>query len=70
MQYCIANKQKALEYGFMELTHISLNGKMVLNENELRLINEDIGEAAKAVQGDIMSYSEIKNYINESRQKK
>ena len=70
MKYCLASKQKALEYGFIELSHVTIADKMVLNENELRLLGEDIEEAAKAVQGDLMSYSQVINYINESKQKK
>lgn len=70
MKYCLASKQKVLEYGFIELSHVTIADKMVLNENELRLLGEDIEEAAKAVQGDLMSYSQVINYINESKQKK
>lgn len=68
MLYCIANKQKAIEHGFIEIAHTSVADKIVLNENELRKINDDIKKAAEALDGVLMSLAKVKEYITKANQ--
>ena len=38
--------------------------KMIVNENELRLVNQDIAEAARYLGGELLSESEVFNALN------
>ena len=37
---------------------------MIVNENELRLVNQDIAEAARYLGGELLSESEVFNELN------
>lgn len=65
MLYSIIDAALGEVYGFMPALHKTIvNGtKMVVNENELRLVNNDIEEAARTLNGVVMSQAEVVNEI-------
>lgn len=65
MLYSIIDAALCEVYGFKPALHKTIvNGtKMVVNENELRLVNNDIEEAARTLQGVVMSQAEVVNEI-------
>ena len=66
MLYAIINTKKGEEQGFLTLSHRTLsNGKkMIVNENELRLVDEDLMEAVKKLGGtELLTNSELRNII-------
>lgn len=65
MKYSLIDKKKGEAHGFLKETHIlsDKGEKMVVNENELRLIDTDISNAAKLLGGVLMSKSEIINEL-------
>ena len=70
MLYSIINTKKGEEQGFLTLSHRTLSEgkKMIVNENELRLVDEDIIEAVKKLGGTgLLSNSELHNIIKESK---
>ena len=70
MLYSIINTKKGEEQGFLTISHRTLsNGKkMIVNENELRLVDEDIMEAVKKLGGtELLTNSELHNIIKESK---
>jgi hypothetical protein len=67
MKYCIGDLKICRDYGFRDDFH-SVNekkGKMVLNENELRRVDEDIEKAAKIVGGEILTLSQLEDKVKE-----
>lgn len=66
MLYSIINTKKGEEQGFLELSHRTLsNGKkMIVNENELKMVDEDLLNAVKKLGGtEILTNSELHNII-------
>ena len=70
MIYAIINTKKGEEQGFLALSHrtLSKGNKMIVNENELRLVDEDIIEAVKKLGGtELLTNSELHNIIKASK---
>ena len=70
MLYSIINTKKGEEQGLLALSHITLSEgkKMIVNENELRLVDEDIIEAVKKLGGtELLTNSELHNIIKTSK---
>ena len=70
MLYSIINTKKGEEQGFLALSHRTLSEgkKMIVNENELRLVDEDIIEAVKKLGGtELLTNSELHNIIRTSK---
>lgn len=66
MLYSIINTKKGEEQGFLALSHrtLSKGNKMIINENELRLVDEDLIEAVKKLGGtELLTNSELQNII-------
>lgn len=66
MLYAIINTKKGEEQGFLSLSHRTLsNGKkMIVNENELKMVDEDLMKAVKKLGGtEILTNSELHNII-------
>ena len=66
MLYAIINTKKGEEHGFLALSHrtLSKGNKMIVNENELRLLDEDLMEAVKKLGGtELLTNSELHNLI-------
>ena len=65
MLYAIINTKKGEEQGFLKLSHrlLSNGKKMIVNENELRLVDEDLSESAKKLGGDKLLTNRELNYI-------
>ena len=70
MLYAIINTKKGEEQGFLALSHRTLykGNKMIVNENELRLVDEDLMEAVKKLGGtELLTNSELHNIIKASK---
>lgn len=70
MLYAIINTKKGEEQGFLVLLHrtLSKGKKMIVNENELRLVDEDLIEAVKKLGGtELLTNSELHNIIKNSK---
>ena len=70
MLYAIINTKKGEEQGFLALSHrtLSKGNKMIVSENELRLVDEDLIEAVKKFGGDkLLTNSELHNIIKNSK---
>lgn len=70
MLYAIINTKKGEEQGFLSLSHrtLSKGNKMIVNENELRLVDEDLMEAVKKLGGtELLTNSELHNIIKASK---
>lgn len=69
MMYSIINASKGQRYGFSEETHLMLRlgTYMVVNENELRKVCADIGEAAVLLGGTLLTHSELINIIKNNK---
>ena len=70
MLYAIINTKKGEEQGFLKLSHrlLSEGSKMIVNENELRLVDEDLSESVKKLGGDkLLTNSELHNIIKNSK---
>ena len=66
MLYAILNTKKGEEQGFIAISHrmLSKGNKMIVNENELRLVDEDLMEAVKKLGGtELLTNSELHNLI-------
>lgn len=65
MLYSIINTKKGEDAGFKPITHrlLKQGKRMIVNENELRLIGNDIGEVAKSLDGKLLTYAEVTNEI-------
>lgn len=66
MKYSIIVSSKGEDYGISPELHrtVSNGSKMVVNENELRLIDPDIDTAASLLGGVVMSQCEVINELN------
>ena len=72
MLYSIINTKKGEEQGFLALSHRTLsNGKkMIVNENELKMVDEDLMKAVKKLGGtELLTNSELHNIIRTSKEK-
>ena len=70
MLYSIINTKKGEEQGFLAISHrtLSKGNKMIVNENELRLVDEDIMEAVKKLGGtELLTNSDLHNIIKNSK---
>ena len=70
MLYSIINTKQGVEQGFLARSHRTLSEgkKMIVNENELRLVDEDIIEAVKKLGGtELLTNSELHNIIKTSK---
>ena len=70
MLYSIINTKKGEEQGFLALSHrmLSEGNQMIVNENELRLVDEDLMEAVKKLGGDkLLTNRELKDIIKASK---
>ena len=65
MLYAIINTKKGEEQGFLKLSHrlLSNGKKMIVNENELRLVDENLSESVKKLGGDKLLTNRELNYI-------
>ena len=66
MLYAIINTKKGEEKGFLAISHrtLSKGNKMIVNENELRLVDEDLIEAVKKLGvTELLTNSELRNII-------
>ena len=70
MLYAIINTKKGEEQGFLAISHrtLSKGKKMIVNENELRLVDEDLIEAVNKLGGtELLTNSELHNIIKASK---
>ena len=70
MLYSIINTKKGEEQGFLAISHrtLSKGNKMIVNENELRLVDEDLIRAVKKLGGtELLTNSELHNIIKNSK---
>ena len=70
MLYSIINTKKGEEQGFIALSHrtLSKGNKMIVNENELRLVYKDLSEAVKKLGGDkLLTNRELNEIIKASK---
>ena len=70
MLYAIINTKKGEEQGFLKLSHrlLSEGSKMIVNENELRLVDEDLMKSVKKLGGtELLTNSELHNIIKASK---
>ena len=70
MLYSIINTKKGEEQGFLALSHrtLSKGNKMIVNENELRLVDKDLSEAVKKLGGDkLLTNRELHDIIKASK---
>ena len=63
MLYALVNKNKAIANGFSEITHNVYDDDMVVNENELRLLGDDIDDIARQLGGRTMTLNELSEII-------
>ena len=69
MLYAIINTKKGEEQEFLKLSHriLSEGNEMIVNENELRLVDEDLSESAKKLGGDkLLTNRELHDIIKSS----
>ena len=72
MLYSIINAKKGEEQGFLALSHRTLsNGKkMIVNENELKMVDENLMKAVKKLGGtELLTNSELHNIIRTGKEK-
>lgn len=64
MKYAIIDTGKGEQHGINPKLHMLLDngGKMIVNENELRLVNANIAAAASEMGGTIMKIYEVNQY--------
>ena len=70
MLYAIINTKKGEEQGFLPVSHrmMSEGKEMIVNENELRLVDEELMEAVKKLGGtELLTNSELHNIIKHSQ---
>ena len=70
MLYAIINTKKGEEQGFLTLSHrtLSKGKKMIVNENELKMVDEDLMDAVKKLGGtELLTNSELHNIIKASK---
>lgn len=71
MLYSIINTKKGEEQGFLTLSHrtLSKGKKMIVNENELKMVDEDLMKAVKKLGGtELLTNSQLHNIIRTSKE--
>ena len=71
MLYSIINTKKGEEQGFLTLSHrtLSKGKKMIVNENELKMGDEDLMKAVKKLGGtELLTNSELHNIIRTGKE--
>lgn len=63
MIYAVIDKNKGDSAGFLMITHNTYGDKMIVNENELRLRGDDTSAVAKSLDGELMSYGQLQEWI-------
>ena len=63
MLYALIDKDMAVAKGFSEITHNVYDDDMVVNENELRLLGDDIDGIARQLGGRTMTLNELSEMI-------
>ena len=63
MLYALIDKDMAVAKGFPEITHNVYDDDMVVNENELRLLGDDIDDIARQLGGRTMTLNELSEII-------
>ena len=72
MLYSIINTKKGEERGFLALSHrtLSKGKKMIVNENELKMVDENLMKAVKKLGGtELLTNSELHNIIRTGKEK-
>ena len=72
MLYSIINTKKGEEQGFLALSNrtMSKGKKMIVNENELKMVDENLMKAVKKLGGtELLTNSELHNIIRTSKEK-
>ena len=72
MLYAIIKTKKGEEQGFLALSHrtFSKGKKMIVNENELKMVDEDLMKAVKKLGGtELLTNSELHNMIRTGKEK-
>ena len=59
MLYALIDKNKAVAKGFSEITHNVYDDDMIVNENELRVLGDDIDSIARQLGGRTMTLNEL-----------
>lgn len=70
MLYSIIDTERGRAHGIDPALHNTIDGRMVVNENELRHVSDDIYEAARILGGDIMQPGEVMEELKKDRQNK
>lgn len=63
MLYALIDKDMAVAKGFSEITHNVYDDDMIVNENELRLLGDDIDDIARQLGGRTMTLNELSEII-------
>ena len=69
MLYAIIDTKKGEGQGFLKLSHrmLSEGSKMIVNENELRLVDENLSESVKKLGGEkLLTNRELHDIIKSS----
>lgn len=69
MLYSAIDIDKAKQYK-IELSHhlvLEDKGKVIVNENELRLVDDDINKAASILGGEVLTNGQIINFIKANK---
>lgn len=69
MLYSAIDIEKAKQYK-IELSHhlvLEGEGKVIVNENELRLVDDDINKAASILCGEVLTNGQIINFIKANK---
>lgn len=67
MQYIIADLKKAIDWGFLELSHLIKGNKICLNEKEVinnQAMSGTLAERAEILGGSVLTATETKQIIN------
>ena len=69
MLYSIIDTKKGEEHGLLAHLHqtYAKGTKMVVNENELRLVDADLTKAAETLGGEVMTQGEVFNELKKNR---
>lgn len=67
MIYSVIDTRRGEKAGFLQLTHRLLQdgAKMIVNENELRHVDADIEAAASSLGGELLTWQEVNQMIND-----
>lgn len=65
MHYIAVDVDRARRFGFDTTNYIEAGGKVILCENDMKLVNADIQQAAAALEGTIMTAGETQAWLRE-----